>query len=381
MHTKVLHHVAAICVLVGGGSLQAAHCSAQTPPTGAGPIGSIVGIVWDSTRGGPLADANITLVNTSVTAQSNGDGRFFIPNLAPGRYLISFTHPRLDSLGYAPAPVDVSVSAESAAPVQLAIPLAASTGPGNSLVDDAASLLKEMGVRVDSSLKSRIRESSGDASDLLGLVVEESNGRPIAGVMVTFEGTRFNALSDREGRFAFRGIPPKSYTLKVTMLGYAERREQVQIAAGKLLDLRVDLSPKAIELPPLVVEARSLGLERSGFYQRRNDRGTWGKFFTSSDLERKNLFEVADLFYSVQGARVINMGMGKRVVQFNRADGSGGGCVPPIYVDGMRLPNALDYLSPQWIDGIEVYVGNNAPIEYAGFASCGVILVWTRRSK
>src|SRR5262249_30574808 len=286
---------------------------------------------------------NITVINTSITAQSNGDGRFFIPNLPAGRYLITFTHPRLDSLGYAPAPLDVTVSADNAAQVQFAIPFSATTQPGRSTVDDAATLLKAMGVPVDSSLKTRIRETSGDASDLLGLVVEESNGRPIPGALVTFEGTRFNAISDREGRFAFRGIPAKTYALKITMLGFAERRQLLEIAPGKLLDLRVDLSPKAIELPPLVVEARSLALERSGFYARRSDRGTWGKFFTATELERKNLFEVADLFHSVQGARVINLGIGKRIVQFNRADGKGGGCVPPIYVDGMRVPNALDY--------------------------------------
>ena len=50
-----------------------------------------------------------------------------------------------------------------------------------------------------------------------------------------------------------------------------------------------------------------------------------------------------------------------------------------MYVDGQFMINALEFLSPVSIEGIEVYVGEKIPIEYAGANGCGVILVWTKR--
>jgi hypothetical protein len=73
--------------------------------------GSVVGAVWDSTRGGPLVYAEVILLNTSVRSQTNGDGRFFIPNLLAGKYVVTFAHPRLDSLRFTPTPFTIVVTA------------------------------------------------------------------------------------------------------------------------------------------------------------------------------------------------------------------------------------------------------------------------------
>ena len=342
--------------------------------------GSVVGAVWDSTRGGPLVDAEIILLNTTVRSQTNSDGRFFIPNLLAGKYLVTFAHPRLDSLRFTPTPFTIFVTPAGTTQVELGVPQAASAELNAKEVNDVAALLQGLGVRVNPDVQSRIRGGRGATSDLYGLVVENASNRPIAGAHVALEGASRTGLTDAEGRFTFKDVPARTYALKVTMLGFSERRDPLEVAPGQRLDVRVDLVPRAIALPALVVEARSRALDRAGFYERKKDRGTWGRFFTSTDLERKNLLDVSDLFNSIPGARVISAGFGKKRVVFTRTDASKGqGCAPPVYVDGMRINDALEYLSPAWIEGLEVYAGNNTPIEYASFNPCGVILVWTKR--
>jgi hypothetical protein len=72
---------------------------------------------------------------------------------------------------------------------------------------------------------------------------------------------------------------------------------------------------------------------------------------------------------------------GRSAVIFRRVIGStaGEGCVPELWVDGIRIRGGdWNFLSPAAIDGVEVYVGTNIPIEYAT-SSCGVVLVWTKR--
>src|SRR5688572_24733220 len=77
-----------VAIVLFGLLMQAA---AQQPPTG-----SIQGIVVSTETGTPLSKATVDLLspagNTSVyTTRANADGRFFLPNIAPGKYRLVAT--------------------------------------------------------------------------------------------------------------------------------------------------------------------------------------------------------------------------------------------------------------------------------------------------
>jgi len=89
---------------------------------------TVSGIVTDSIAKAPLAQALIQLVfmeslSASVrTAESDSLGRFIIRDVPPGRYLIGFIHPMLDSLGLEPRPSVVVVDGPRAIRADLGIP-------------------------------------------------------------------------------------------------------------------------------------------------------------------------------------------------------------------------------------------------------------------
>src|SRR5262245_26820362 len=67
------------------------------------PAGAIQGIVVSAETGMPLSKATVDLVSpagiaAAYSTQSNLDGRFFFPNVAPGKYRIAATR-----AGYAKA--------------------------------------------------------------------------------------------------------------------------------------------------------------------------------------------------------------------------------------------------------------------------------------
>ena len=82
----------------------------------------LTGIVYDSTRGIPLARANVFLTDINRATATDLVGHFHFDDLPAGRHEIAFTHPRADSLGLAVSPQAVVVDPNRYTSVTLAVP-------------------------------------------------------------------------------------------------------------------------------------------------------------------------------------------------------------------------------------------------------------------
>ncbi|MFL5539421.1 MAG: carboxypeptidase regulatory-like domain-containing protein [Longimicrobiaceae bacterium] len=89
-------------------------------------VARITGVVFDSTRGRPLAGARVSLAGTADSTRTDAEGRFTLPRLAEGVYALAFEHPRLDSLHFVPDPALVTVMPPQELRRDLAIPSVAS---------------------------------------------------------------------------------------------------------------------------------------------------------------------------------------------------------------------------------------------------------------
>jgi Carboxypeptidase regulatory-like domain len=94
----------------------------------------IGGTVRDSLAGRPLAGARVELIPAAArespgySTESDASGGFRLDSVAPGRYVLGFAHPRLDSLGLVLTPRLVEVGAASTVRADLAVPSARALG-------------------------------------------------------------------------------------------------------------------------------------------------------------------------------------------------------------------------------------------------------------
>ncbi|HLB36408.1 MAG TPA: carboxypeptidase regulatory-like domain-containing protein [Gemmatimonadales bacterium] len=83
---------------------------------------SLSGAVFDETQGRALPGASVRLIGTPYHTTTDGAGRFTLTGTMEGEYQVAFSHPRLDSLAYAPDPVPVLLRPGEVAGLRLAIP-------------------------------------------------------------------------------------------------------------------------------------------------------------------------------------------------------------------------------------------------------------------
>jgi len=86
-------------------------------------LGVVRGVVYDSLISSKyLEGAEVWIEGTNRMAKSDAAGNFVLTAVPPGRYLLTFYHPILDSAGLAVPPVRVDVTSDNSTNVALATP-------------------------------------------------------------------------------------------------------------------------------------------------------------------------------------------------------------------------------------------------------------------
>jgi hypothetical protein len=233
--------------------------------------------------------------------------------------------------------------------------------------------------------------AAAQQATLIVTVVDSATGAPLPGARVTLGG-RARGSTDSAGVARVGRVPVATeQAVAVERLGHATRWAVVPIEPGENQAL-VAMAPAPLAVRG--VEARARPTARSArveeFY-RRSERGGTGYFVTRTQMDRYNPLRASDLLRRIPGLAVSVQMDGSVLVQSARAQaGPHAGCKLQFYVDGMldtslenggEGPNSLDrVVDPDWLEGIEVYLGSNTPARYGGVRSgrCGVVLIWTR---
>lgn len=98
---------------------------------------------------------------------------------------------------------------------------------------------------------------AGQTGKIIGRITDSATGEPLPGANVVVEGSNLGAASDVDGDFLILNLPPGSYTITASMLGYREVRmtgERVQADRSTRVDFH--LQPATLELGEIItVEA------------------------------------------------------------------------------------------------------------------------------
>ena len=211
------------------------------------------------------------------------------------------------------------------------------------------------------------------SATLRGLVREAIHGDPLPDVNVYLEGTTLGTATSARGTFELSGIPPGTYTLVVSAVGYHKIRQPVHLSPGEIQYLEFALEPITLMSGEVVITA-------SRRKQLHNQVPVSLFVLTPEAIESRNAFtldealryvpgvQIADNQVNIRGANGYAYGVGSRVL---------------VLIDGVPLlgPDRgdvkFDALPMSQIEQIEVYKGPGSAI-YGGNALSGVINLITR---
>ena len=88
---------------------------------------------------------------------------------------------------------------------------------------------------------------AGITGKIAGVVKDVSTGEPLPGVNIVIEGTTMGGATDNEGHYFILNIPPGTYTLKASMVGYAiESRTGIAVSVDHTTTIDFKLRVTAI---------------------------------------------------------------------------------------------------------------------------------------
>lgn len=88
-----------------------------------------------------------------------------------------------------------------------------------------------------------------------GFVYEASTGEPVIFSNVYIEQSTYGASTDINGYFSITKIPPGTYTLLVTYLGYDTLRQEITLGAGDVLNKKFNIKEASVSLQTVNITA------------------------------------------------------------------------------------------------------------------------------
>lgn len=204
--------------------------------------------------------------------------------------------------------------------------------------------------------------------------VRATSGQPVVGAEVRVRHGEPSAVTDDAGRFVLGGLPSGTQVLFVRRFGYELAEQPVALRPDRTVDVSVRMA-RVVALDSVRVTARA----RLAEFEHNRKTNLLGRFLTLSDIQRSRAKKTSDLLPLLGGH--VMMGRGRRV-RMSETDYDPPGthsCKDAnVVIDGVD-GQAVDDVLPNQIAGIELYKdAAAAPLDYAGRANCGVIVIWLR---
>lgn len=217
-------------------------------------------------------------------------------------------------------------------------------------------------------LDSRLRQQG----QVIGTVIDEQTGEPIATAQVHVRGTDINAVTDSDGRFQLREVPPGTHAIVAQRIGYQAEESEVTVTDGESLTVSFVLTQTAVALDELVVVGY-------GTTQRRNLTGAIDHVAGEALANRP----VPNLTQGLQGmlANVNILPLDGKPIQSPDINirgltsiGQGGSAL--VLIDGVEGDPAM--INPNDIASISVLKDASSAAVYGARGAFGVVLITTK---
>ncbi|MBN1466441.1 TonB-dependent receptor [candidate division KSB1 bacterium] len=219
---------------------------------------------------------------------------------------------------------------------------------------------------------SALAQSTGS---LEGKVTDLATGEALPGVNVTVIGTVLGAATDADGYFVIQRIPPGTYGIQVTMIGYKRAQVTARVQAEEATALMIALEETILETPEVMVTANK---RRQSIQDTPNSVGV----LTSRDIEQKNQIYIDQFLQQASGVNFV----GSQVnIRGSSGFSYGAGSRVLFLIDGVpAMPGdsgdiKWDMIPASQIERVEIIKGAGSAL-YGSSALGGVINIITKKA-
>jgi outer membrane receptor protein involved in Fe transport len=206
---------------------------------------------------------------------------------------------------------------------------------------------------------------AADTGKMMGTVVDARTGDPLPGANVVLEGTTMGAATDRGGTYVILNVPPRSYNIAVSVVGYKTTRIENVIVHLDLTTIQdVTLEETVLEGQVIVVTAARPLVERNATNATRVLR--------LEDFQNLPMREYSEVIATQPGVVAVGEAMH---VRGGRQDEIAY-YVDGVYINDLRTGERMGDVPINSVEEISYQAGGfNA--EY-GFANSGVVHTTTK---
>ena len=149
---------------------------------------------------------------------------------------------------------------------------------------------------------------------IAGKVIDARTGEPIVGANVVVQGTTFGAASNLDGYFAILSVPPGTYRVQASVLGYTPATQiDVRININQTTSLEFRMSEQAIQAQEVVIVASRPIVERDVAASRAN--------ITAREVENLPIAQVSSVIGLEAGVQGLTIRGGDPSTSAFMADG------------------------------------------------------------
>ena len=204
-----------------------------------------------------------------------------------------------------------------------------------------------------------------------GRLTDARSARPIADGRVEIDGRAEYVRSSADGTFLVRGLEARSYTVRLSALGYRARLMDVEVTNGRTTSIDAPLDPVGAPLRGVVVSAAP------------DTSSTSSTVFDRAAIEVSGRRDLGELLQNTPGVVVTQAGGPGSATRVSFRGSAANEVL--VMIDGVPINSAitgdvdLSLLTLEGIERVTVRTGARSA-RYGGRALAGVIEIQTRRA-
>lgn len=98
---------------------------------------------------------------------------------------------------------------------------------------------------------------SAQTATIRGMVIDSTTQEILPGANILLLGTSIGTASDKDGKFTIRSIPPATYKVRTTYVGYKENEFNIEFKAGRITEVVIKLTPASVESKTVTITAQA----------------------------------------------------------------------------------------------------------------------------